>query len=127
MARRKACVVRAMRVDSPLNATAAGSLRASALEVCRGEKSSLSSQLGQQPRDGRQPQPEKAPSIPAQTMSRNGTTAFDPLWDRPRLVPAFVTQVLGQMMPHNSEPEITVETAYGIAAPRRSLLVDRTS
>jgi hypothetical protein len=30
--------------------------------------------------------------------SRIGTTAYDPLWNGPRLRPAFVAQVLGQVM-----------------------------
>jgi len=31
-------------------------------------------------------------------MSRIGTTAYAPLWNGPRLRPAFVAQVLGQVM-----------------------------
>lgn len=116
-----------MRVNGPLHGIPAGSVRASALELRAIEKSSLSSHFGKQAPDSKQPDPKNLPRIQVELVSHSETTAFDPLWDGPRLVPSFVTQLLGQAMPENSEPDITVETAYGTAAPRRSLLIDRTS
>lgn len=116
-----------MRVNGPFNAIAPGSARASALELRAIEKPSLSNHLGSQARDGRQPEAKNIPRIQVELVSHSETTAFDPLWDGPRLVPSFVAQVLAQTMPDNSERDMTVETAYGTAAPRRSLLVDRTS
>lgn len=116
-----------MRVNGPLDGIAAGSARTSALELRAIEKSSLSSHLGEQPRHEKRPEPKAVPHIQVELVSQRETTAFDPLWDGPRLVPSFVTQVLAQAMPDNREPETTVETAYGIATPRRSLLIDRTS
>ncbi len=77
--------------------------------------------MGQQAQDSRQPKPKNVPRIQVERVSHSETTAFDPLWDGPRLVPSFVTQVLAQAMADNREPDITVETAYGTAAPRRSL------
>lgn len=119
--------MRGMRVNGPFDAIAAGSARASALELRAIEKSSLSSHLGKQAQDGRQPEPRTPPRIQVELVSHSETTAFDPLWDGPRLVPSFVTQVLAQAMPDSREPDVTVETAYGSAAPRRSLLIDRNS
>ena len=114
-------------MDSPINAIAAGSAKTSALELRAIEKSSLSSHLGQQAQDGRKPETKNIPRIQVELVSHSETTAFDPLWDGPRLVPSFVAQVLAQAMPNDSERDVTVETAYGTAAPRLSLLVDRTS
>lgn len=114
-------------MDGPFNAIAAGSAKASALELRSIEKSSLSSHLDQHAQDGRKPEPKNIPRIQVELVSHSETTAFDPLWDGPRLVPSFVAQVLAQAMPDNRERDMTVETAYGTAAPRLSLLVDRTS
>lgn len=116
-----------MRVNGPFNAIASGSARASALELRAIEKSSLSSHLGQQAQDGKRPEAKNIPRIQVELVSHSETTAFDPLWDGPRLVPSFVAQVLAQAMPDDGERNMTVETAYGTAAPRLSLLVDRTS
>ena len=116
-----------MRVSGPLNPGASGSLKSSGLELRAIEKPSLSSHLNQQAQDRWKPEPKNIPSLPIEGVSHRETTAFDPLWDGPRLVPAFVTQVLAQAMPDTGEPDVTVETAYGTAAPRRSLLIDRTS
>lgn len=116
-----------MRVNGSFNTTVCGSVKSSALELRAIEKSSLSSHLGRQAQDSRPPEPKTPPRIEAERMSHSETTAFDPLWDGPRLVPSFVTQVLAQAMADNKEPDVTVETAYGTAAPRRSLLIDRTS
>lgn len=114
-------------MNGPLDGIAAGSARASALELRAIEKSSLSSHLGHQAQGGKRPEPKTMPRIQVELVSQHETTAFDPLWDGPRLVPSFVTQVLAQAMPDHGEPEATVETAYGTATPRRSLLIDRTS
>lgn len=116
-----------MRVNGSLDPVPHGSFRSSAVELRAIEKSSLSSHLGQQAQHGKQPDAKNVPRIQVELVSHSETTAFDPLWDGPRLVPSFVTQMLAQAMPENSEPDITVETAYGSAAPRRSLLIDRTS
>ena len=116
-----------MRVNGPLDAIACGRPKSSALEPRAIEKSSQSSHLGRQAQDSRQPEPKSLPRIQVELVSHSETTAFDPLWDGPRLVPSFVTQMLAQAMADNREPDITVETAYGTAAPRRSLLIDRTS
>ena len=47
--------------------------------------------------------------------SRIGTTMVAPLWNGPRLSPAFVAQVLGQIMMHNRPSEPARATYPGIA------------
>jgi hypothetical protein len=37
--------------------------------------------------------------------SRHETDAYDPLWDGPRLVPAFVAQILGQCFAPAGKPD----------------------
>lgn len=116
-----------MRVNAPYDIVPSGRFKSVGAELRAIEKASLSSHFEQQAQGGRQPEPKNSPRIQVEIVSHSETTAFDPLWDGPRLVPSFVTQVLAQAMPDNQQPEITVETAYGTAAPRRSLLIDRTS
>ena len=59
-------------------------------------------------------------------VSRDDASRYDPFWDAPRLLPTFVTQLLGQLMPERRE-SVSVE-AYGRAgAPRTALLLDRKS
>jgi hypothetical protein len=60
-------------------------------------------------------------------LCRDDTPRFDPFWDGPRLVPAFVAQLLGQAMPERRDNAM-VETTYGRAvSPRKALLLDRKS
>jgi hypothetical protein len=94
--------------------------------VC--EKSSASSALGQQPQnfnaDGR---PIAAP-MRIELVCQEETPRFDPFWDGPKLQPAFVAQVMGQMMPERRDVQVSVETAYGSALhPRMALVLDRKS
>lgn len=55
-------------------------------------------------------------------MCQGGTKTDDPFRDGPRLVPAFVTQLLGQMM--TGEQRRAPRPAYGAAAAKTALLLD---
>ena len=61
------------------------------------------------------------------TASRNGTTEFAPLWDGPRLRPAFVTQLLGQAFPHVDSPDRRSGSAYVAHRSERGMLCARTA
>jgi hypothetical protein len=116
-----------MRATVPLQAGTGGASKAPALCVRAIEKTSRSSALGQE----RQREQEQAQEPPAplrvELVSRDDTSRYDPFWDAPRLLPTFVTQLLGQAMPERRE-SVSVETAYGRAgAPRTALLLDRKS
>lgn len=91
------------------------------------EKSSPSSHLGSQTQDFAQAGQNNPPRLQVELVSQGETPAFDPIWDGPRLMPSFVTQLLGQVMPDRREAHVSLETAYGTAAPRQALLVDRKS
>lgn len=90
------------------------------------EKASTGSRL----HDDRQPDAQhRRPAMPrlqVELVCQDETPGFDPFWDGPRLKPTFAAQLLGQMMPER-RAMVAVEPAYGAAAPRQALLVDRKS
>jgi hypothetical protein len=116
-----------MRAIVPLQTGSNGGLKAPATLRRAIEKTSASSALS---RDQAEPDTSRrnpAPPLRVELVSRDETRGFDPFWDAPRLVPAFVTQLLGQAMPER-RTGVPVETAYGRAAsPRMALLLDRKS
>lgn len=59
---------------------------------------------------------------PVMAPSRHGTEGFDPYWHGPRLRPAFVAQVLGQVFP--GPAEAVPSTAYRGELPKIARLYD---
>ena len=117
-----------MRVTGPFAFDSRASLKAlaAAPRVC--EKSSASSALGQQPQDFNADRRSTAGAIRIELVCQEETPRFDPFWDGPKLLPAFVAQVMGQMMPERRGAQVSVETAYGSARnPRMALVLDRKS
>lgn len=57
--------------------------------------------------------------------SRSGTDESDPYWDSPRLKPAFVAQVMGQVYGTNGNPP-SAGAAYRRPAPVRPAVFDKT-
>ena len=101
--------------------------KASALTPRAVEKASASSALGREKSDAETNRQEPAPLLHIELVYRDDTPRFDPFWDGPRLVPAFVAQLLGQAMPDRRD-SVAIETAYGRAvSPRKALLLDRKS
>lgn len=91
------------------------------------KKASATNALGEQKQELRHDQESVRAPLRVELVSRDDTPCFDPFWDRPRLVPAFVAQLLGQRMPERRERTI-VETTYGRAgSPRMALSLDRKS
>lgn len=115
-----------MRVNGPLELIARGGVKTFAATPRVVEKSSASSHLGGRAPDFAQAEPKPTPRLQVELVCQDETRRFDPIWDGPRLVPSFVTQLLGQVMPDRRET-VAVETAYGTAVPRQALLVDRKS
>ena len=115
----------------PVEANICGSSKASALSLRAIEKASASSALSRDNHDAEQNRQKPEPVRQVEPVYRDDTPRFDPFWDGPRLVPAFVVQLLGQTM-SESMPErresVAIETAYGRAiSPRKALLLDRKS
>ena len=66
------------------------------------EKSSASSALGQGNANTDNERQQQSAPIQVELVCRDDTPRFDPIWDAPRLVPAFVAQLLGQVMQDGS-------------------------
>lgn len=119
-----------MRVNPQPDSRQAGGFKTFAAQPRRIEKSSAASGLGTRQQDDAPSRPKAVPRLQVELVCQDDTACFDPFRDAPRLVPAFVAQVLGQAMPEPHD-RVSVETAYGKAAPRpapkAALLVDRKS
>ena len=116
-----------MRNAGSLELTASPVVKTWAAPTHRCEKSSASSALDQQPQDFNDEQ-KPASSIQVELVCQDETPRFDPFWDGPRLLPAFVAQLMGQMGMDRRDTSMSVETAYGsIRYPRQALLLDRKS
>jgi hypothetical protein len=116
-----------MRVNGTLESMARGGIKPFVAAARAIEKTSTSSHLGGESADFSQAGDKPAPRLQVELVCQGETPAFDPFWDGPRLVPSFVTQLLGQAMPDRRQADVRLETAYGSAAPRQALLVDRKS
>lgn len=109
-----------MRVTTLTPATFA---RASgtALEAVRpAAKASNSAHFRQERGPASGPAPKTGPCLQVELVCQQGTVCHDPFWDGPRLVPAFVTQLLGQAL--KDECEAAPRQAYAAAASRARFL-----
>jgi hypothetical protein len=115
-----------MRVNGPFDVNLRSGIKLLAASPRACEKSSGSSALGQQPQDF-DTEGQKSAPIQVELLCQDETPSFDPFWDGPRLLPAFVAQLMGQMS-LDRRGQVSVETAYGSARhPRQALLLDRKS
>jgi len=121
------CVIRDMRV-SPSTEINFRSSAAGAGAASRAiEKTSPSSALHHYPPPAQETEETVAPRLQVGLVCQRGTEGYDPIWDGPRLLPTFVAQVLGQVMPER-RVSTAVESAYGTARlGRMALLLDRRS
>jgi hypothetical protein len=113
-----------MRVNGPLDGVVRGGVKAFAALPRAIEKSSPSSQLGQDPPAFDAPRAKSPPRLQVELVCQDETPRFDPFWDAPRLVPTFVAQLMGQVMPGASGISPTAHQAYRGRAPRPSLLLE---
>jgi hypothetical protein len=116
-----------MRAIIPAQIGVAGGSGAPAQSPRAVKKTSASSNLDHEKPGADCGKEKPAPAPQAECVCRDDTSRFDPFWDGPRLVPAFVAQLLGQAMPERRDGAM-VETGYGRAvSPRKALLLDRKS
>jgi hypothetical protein len=113
-----------MRVNTSLDGMVRGGVKASAVLPRAIEKSSPSSRLGQEQADFTPPRAKSRPPLQVELVCQHETVRFDPFWDAPRLVPAFVAQLLGQVMTGGREIPACARTAYGAAMPRPALVLE---
>jgi len=117
-----------MRVTGPFDINLRSGIKTLPAEARACEKSSGSSTLGQQPQDFNADEQQPALPVRLELVCQDDTPRFDPFWDGPRLLPAFVAQLMGQMTVERRDTGMSVETAYGrIREPRQALLLDRKS
>ena len=100
-----------------------GSFKASAERARMAGNASNSAQFRKDDGDGQQQTPRPRPRLRAELLSQVETKRHDPFWDGPRLTPAFVTQLLGQVM--QQEQNRLVRTAYGNAEEKSARLFDK--
>lgn len=82
-----------------------------------------SAQLGQQHHDAPRERSRARPRLQVELVCQGDTKAADPFRDAPRLTPAFVTQLLGQVM--TPERHRLVRTiAYGAASTKDGAVLD---
>ncbi len=116
-----------MRVTGPFEIAVRGGPKPSGAGTRPIEKASTSSTLGHKPKDLNARNQNFPPRLQVELVCQDETLRRDPFWDAPRLLPTFVTQLMGQVMPERRET-VSVETAYGsIGSPRMALVLDRKS
>ena len=117
-----------MRNAGPLDLNARPVVKTWDAQPRRCEKSSASSDLGQEQSDLQPDRRKGQPTLRVQLVSQNNTSRCDPIWEGPRLTSAFAAQVMGQAMLDRRDDGARLETAYGsIGRPRMALLLDRKS
>lgn len=90
----------------------------------RVEKIHTSNELHGEQQNAREREDFASAKLARQNLCRNETEIVAPNWDEQRLVPAFVTQLLGQMM-KSTEPDASTVSAYWRGdAPKVALLCD---
>ena len=121
-----------MRIAGPFDSNVRPGIKTLAALPRRCEKSSDASALGQEQADLNADDHKTPSPVRVELVCQDETQRFDPFWDGPRLLPAFVAQLMGQAMeramPDRRDTSATVETAYGsLFHPRKALLLDRKS
>jgi hypothetical protein len=113
-----------MRVDGHGQYFGRGSDLLSAAAPRAIEKASTASRLKRE--HGDTPRKRHKTEMPhrAEPVCQAGTMVFDPFRDAPKLWPAFVAQVLGQVMAA-SRARPSPSSAYGRAADAGGRLIDR--
>lgn len=111
-----------MRVSTNLPAVWRESLRASVEGVNASGKSSESATSGSDRRDTPRDARKERPHLRVELVCQTDTKAHDPFWDGPRLSPAFVTQLLGQVMA--PERNIAPRRVYGENDANEAVIFD---
>jgi hypothetical protein len=116
-----------MRVTGPFDTSSRAGLRSLIASTRRCEKPSGSSILDGKRQDFNHDDQKPSRALQVELVCQEETRAFDPFWDGPRLMPAFVAQLMGQAIVERRDSSVSVETAYGSLHPRKALLLDRKS
>lgn len=111
-----------MRVQPTLPVSWRRSQPASVEPIIASEKASNSALSGRERRETPRAPRRDVPRLQVELVCQGGTKMHDPFRDGPRLSPAFVTQLLGQVMADEARP--APRLVYGAAEPKAALLFD---
>jgi hypothetical protein len=113
-----------MRVNGNIDCANRGRLPLPGKAARAVEKTSPASGLKRE-QAGADARPRKAPPrLQVELVCQDETAGFDPFRDAPKLRPAFVAQVLGQVMAQ-AQTDPSAQAAYRRLSPVRSRLLDR--
>ena len=111
-----------MNALTPLAPHSNGSLKAAIDGAHLRGKASDSAQFRKEDSRAQQKPSRPRPQVQVELVCQGDTKRRDPFWDGPRLVPAFVTQVLGQVMAQ--ERSRLVRAPYGSRMENSAGLLD---
>lgn len=111
-----------MNALTPAAMAVKGSFKASCGTARALKNASTSAQFEQDRRETPREAPRQRPRVVVELVSQGETKRHDPFWDAPRLTPAFVTQLLGQVM--DEERLRLVRAPYGIRGEKSARLLD---
>jgi hypothetical protein len=111
-----------MRVQPPLPVLCRGNQPVSVTAVAASGKASNSAMSGRERREAPPAPHREHPHLTIALVCQGGTKTDDPFRDGPCLVPAFVTQLLGQAMA--GEQRRAPRLVYGAAVAKTALLLD---
>ena len=112
----------AMNALTPLASHGKGSFKAAIDGARLNVKASDSAQFRKDDGAMRQKASRARPRLQVELVCQGDTKRHGPFWDGPRLVPAFVTQLLGQMM--EQERNRPTRAPYGSRTENSAGLLD---
>lgn len=114
-----------MRVNGHMETVGRGRPLRSASGATAVEKASAASHLTREHPGESRPRHRTAPSLHIERVCQDETACFDPLHDAPKLRPAFVAQLLGQVMAGNGTGPSTRAAYRPVIAAHTGRLIDR--
>jgi len=107
---------------TPIASSVRGGFRASPDAVRAASNASNSASLGDDRQETPRERRNERPRLQVELVCQAGTKSHDPFRDSPRLQPAFVTQLLGQVM--HQERNRLVRGAYAGAEAKDGAIFD---
>jgi hypothetical protein len=114
-----------MTVAKPFAITSSAAIPVAWRSRARVEKIHLSNGLDGERHDAPQQDGFAAAKLARTQLCRNETIDIAPVWEEQRLVPAFVAQLLAQVMNGGAAPADSASRAYRNSAPQIARLYDR--
>jgi hypothetical protein len=113
-----------MRVNRHIPCASRGTLQRPPAAARPIEKTSAASSLKREGSGAAPQQPRTSPRLQVELVCQDETAGFDPFRNAPKLRPAFVAQLLGQVMAQ-AQTDPSAQAAYRGVSPIRGRLLDR--